>query len=159
MRVAIRCCITIALVAFLHPLNSLPETRDPSLALWRRIRDALLVPDGQRYFETHMKWALVPDGADGVRFFDATLIAAEPDKKPNKLFVSVGVLGDHRTSDAILRLKTKDGHDLQLDRKPKLATRLEFEGIATEFSTDPFMVTFDVQRTQIKGLQFENSHR
>ena len=116
------------------PFECLAETRDPSLYLWLLIRDALIDPGGRQYFETSMKGALVPDGAYGVRLFYAVLISEEPGRKPNRLVVSIGSTSYPRTSDAILRLKATDGSDLQLDRRPKIGTRLEFEGMPIEFS-------------------------
>jgi len=97
-----------------------------------------------------MKNALVPDGAEGARMFGGVLISAEPAERPHKLLVAIA---DRQTPDATLRLRTRDGGVLSLERKPKLGVLIQFEGVATGFATHPFMVTFDVQRSQIKGLE------
>ena len=128
------------------------ETVNRALALWKNIYERLTGPDGREYFESSMKDALVPDGANGVRYFDATLISAEPPDRPSTLRVSVV---DHRTPDAMLRLKSNSGRKLYLRVKPKTGTRIQFEGIAKEFSAAPFMVTFDVRLEQIKGLELD----
>jgi len=143
---------------FIACLGSLAyaDTVNRGLALWKNIYEQLTGPNGREYFESSMRDALVPDGADGVRYFDATLISAEPPGRPSKLLVSVV---DHRTPDAMLRLKSSSGRKLYLRSKPKTGTRIQFEGVATEFAESPFMVTFDVRVEQIKGLEPDKSHQ
>jgi hypothetical protein len=112
-----------------------PAGVDPAQYLWNRIRQALQ-SDGPIYFERAMKGALVPGPEFKTRKLKGILTSSEPPESPNVLILKMTEAG---ASEVTLRLSAPFG-------KPIAAgTPVEFEGIATQFSPVPLMLTFDVQ--------------
>jgi tetratricopeptide (TPR) repeat protein len=109
---------------------------NPQLALWMGVKKQLTAPDGTQYFEGQMKGTLV-QGLKG------TIISAKPAVRSKELIVGVA---DPNTPEVTLKL------DAPLTGKPDLGEQIEFEGVPTAFTPDPFMVTFDVEKAKIKGL-------
>ena len=60
----------------------------------------------------------------------------------------VGV-ADPNTPEITLKL------DTPLKGKPEIGDEIEFAGVPTSFQPDPFMITFDVETSKIKGLKVE----
>jgi len=115
---------------------------NPMLALWMTVKKELTGPSGAQYFESSVKGALLPGGVNDVKRFKATLIEAKPAKNPKQLIVAIG---DAETPEATLVL------DEPLIGSAPKGTQLEFEGVATAFSSDPFNLTFEVEKGQISG--------
>lgn len=127
---------------------------NPQLALWKGVKESLLGTDGQQYFEKSIKGAGLPGGADGVTKFKGWLVKANPPVKSKELLVSM--VGKDQPADVTLKLVGADGTTAApLTGKPEVGTEIEFEGVGDSFSKDPFMVTFDVERTKISGLKEE----
>jgi hypothetical protein len=83
-----------------------------------------------------MKGALVPGPEFKTRKLKGILTSSEPPESPNVLILKMTEAG---ASEVTLRLSAPFG-------KPIAAgTPVEFEGIATQFSPVPLMLTFDVQ--------------
>jgi hypothetical protein len=108
-----------------HPLASQSEQRS---ALWKQIKEALLAPQGRQYFESSIKDALLPALA-------GTLISNKPVAHPNEFLI---VMDDDQTPEVTLRLSRK------LEKPLPPGTPVSFEGVAMEFTTEPFMLTFEV---------------
>src|SRR5581483_5667707 len=115
------------------------QKENPQLALWMSVKQALTADNGPQYFETEMKGTLV-QGLKG------KLISAKPAVRSKELIVG---LADPNTPEVTLKL------DAPLKGKPETGSEIEFEGIATAFQPDPFMVTFDVDSAKIKGLKLQ----
>jgi hypothetical protein len=47
--------------------------------------------------------------------------------------------------------------DVKFKSEPKPGAQIEFEGVAIDFTTELFKLTFDVAIGQIKGLEFETA--
>jgi hypothetical protein len=116
------------------PYRSLQRT------LWPRIKAVLTSDDGSAYFESSMKDALVPDGAEGVGRFKGTVISSSPALWPDTIVLAVS--GGNTPEVA-----------LKLDRPWKIdipsGAKIEFEGVAVAYTRSPFMVTFAVTATQL----------
>ena len=110
---------------------------NPQLALWMGVKKLLTAPDGAQYFDTQMKGTLVP-GLKG------TVIEAKPPVRSKELIVGIA---DPKVPEATLKL------DSPLTGKPEIGGVIEFEGVPTSFTQDPFNVTFDVEKAKIKGLK------
>lgn len=119
---------------------------NPSLALWKTLKTELTGANGPQFFESNMKGAKVPGGAEGVHKFRGTLIAARPAVRPKELVVGVT---DPSTPEATLKLETA------LAGKPAVGSEIEFEGVPESFTKEPFMLTFD--QAQVTGLKMENA--
>ena len=115
---------------------------DPAGAMWRQIREALLADGGQAYFDGSIKGAGLPGGANGVNKFKGKLISATPDVNPKELVLGIV---DGKVGEVTLKL------DAALRGKMDVGTELGFEGVATVFVKDPFMLTFEVEKAKITG--------
>jgi hypothetical protein len=122
---------------------------NPMLALWRSIKRELTGTNGQEYFENRMKGALVPGNVvEGVTKFKGKLISMTPATRPKELVVAIE---KSETPDVMLKL------DGVLPGKMESGAEIEFEGIAAAFSKEPFMVTFDVEKSKIVGWTGKNT--
>jgi len=109
---------------------------NPQLALWMGVKKMLTADGGTQYFESQMKGAAVPA-------LKGTVISAKPAVRSKELVLG---LADKNTPEVTLKL------DKPLTGKPEIGEEIEFEGVPTAFTPDPFMVTFDVETSKIKGL-------
>jgi tetratricopeptide (TPR) repeat protein len=106
----------------------------PEWALWKDLKAALTAPEGDTYFETNMKDALVPR-------LKGKLVATTPASKPKELILAI----ENSAGDVTLKL------DGALPGKMEPGGEIEFEGIAKSFTKDPFMVTFDAEKAKLIG--------
>jgi hypothetical protein len=105
---------------------------NPKLALWRRIREALEGPDGQQYFESSVKEAEIPE-----------LRGWLVEQRPKELLIAVS---DKTTPEITLVL------DSSMPGKAEPGTELTFDkAIGKAFTKEPFMVTMEAERQNIKG--------
>jgi tetratricopeptide (TPR) repeat protein len=118
------------------------KKENPALALWMTLKTALTAADGQQYFDANMKGTEVPGGAGGAQAFKGKLISSKPALHPKQLVLS---LGDGTTPDATLIL------DAALPGKAEPGVEVEFAGVPTAFTKDPFNVTFDVEKKKVVG--------
>ena len=120
---------------------------NPQLAMWMSLKKELTGPNGQQFFDG-MKGADVPGGAKigdiAVTDFKGTIISAKPPVRSKELVVGIS---DPKTPEVTLKL------DTPLTGKPEIGTEVEFDGVPSAFSADPFMVTFDVEKAKLKGLK------
>jgi tetratricopeptide (TPR) repeat protein len=116
--------------------------KNPSLALWMNLKQELTGPNGEQYFNTNMKGAEVPGGAGGIEKFKGKLIAAKPAVHPKQLVLA---MSDPNTADVTLNL------DAPLPGKAEPGIDIEFAGVATSYSKEPFNVTFDVEKGKVAG--------
>jgi tetratricopeptide (TPR) repeat protein len=116
---------------------------NPAGALWNTIKEQLTAANGEQYFESSVKGAALPGGANNVTKFTAKLISQKPALKPKTLVVSIS--GD--TPEVTLNLE-----GFVLPGKAEPGTELKFEGVASAFTKEPFMLTFDVDsKDKIQG--------
>ncbi len=116
--------------------------KNPALALWMNLKQALTAADGEQYFNTNMKGAEVPGGANGVRTFKGKLVSTKPALRPKELVLSIG---DGTTPDATLIL------DAPLSGKAEPGVDIEFSGVPSSFTKEPYNVTFDVEKKKVLG--------
>ncbi len=115
---------------------------NPMLALWTRIKKELVGEGGEQYWESSMKGAGLPGGVDGVNKFKGKLVSHTPAKNPKEVVVGIA---EHTIGDVTLKL------DEPLLGAAEPGTEIEFEGVATAYTKEPFMVTFDVEKAQVSG--------
>jgi tetratricopeptide (TPR) repeat protein len=115
---------------------------NPMLALWATMKDALTAANGQQYFDSGVKGALLPGGANGVAKFKGKLISLKPVKQPKELVLGIS---DSDKGDVLIVL------DEALPGTAPVGTELSFEGVPSSFTASPFRVTFDVERLNIGG--------
>ena len=116
--------------------------KNPALALWMTLKQALTAADGDQYFNNNMKGAEVPGGAGGVQTFKGKLISSKPALHPKELVLSIA---DGTTPDATLVL------DAPLPGKAEPGIEIEFAGVPSAYTKDPYNITFDVEKKKIAG--------
>ena len=115
----------------------------PDKALWKDLKTALTGDGGQAYFDSGMKGASLPGGIEKagqkVTKFRGKLVSATPETNPKELVLSIS--GD--IGDVTLKL------DAPLKGKMENGGELTFDGVASSYTKEPFMVIFDVERTNV----------
>jgi len=107
---------------------------NPQLALWKKIKDALVAENGSQYWES-LKDTAAPK-------MKGKLISQKPALRPKELVLSI----DEDKPQVTLKLETP------LPGKAEPGTELQFEGVPKEFNKDPFMLTFEVDsKDKIEG--------
>jgi hypothetical protein len=111
------------------------KKQNPELALWLSIKEQLTGPNAQTYFDSSMKGAELPE-------FKGKLIESRPAVRPKELVLAIE---NGTTPDATLKL------DAALPGKMDPGAEISFKGIATSYTSNPFMVTFEVPKDNVKG--------
>jgi hypothetical protein len=104
---------------------------DPMGAMWKNLKGELTGPNGQQYFDSGLKDAAAPR-------LRGTLVSHTAKS-------IVLALSDKTTPEVTLELETP------IPGKAEPGTVLEFEGVAKSFTSAPFMLTMDVERSKIYG--------
>ncbi|HEX8985147.1 MAG TPA: hypothetical protein VF767_06945 [Bryobacteraceae bacterium] len=112
---------------------------NPQLALWLSIKENLAGAEGAQYFESNVKGAAIPK-------LKGTLVSAKPAANSKELVLSLSGGG---TPEVTLKLAEA------LVGKPEVGGMLEFEGVPSAFTKEPFMLTFDVEKANLTGLKME----
>jgi hypothetical protein len=94
-----------------------------------------------------MKDSVIPAGANGVSMLKGTLTSAVFNKGVSRLILA---LSDSTTAEVTLVL-----HNGNVKVKAESGTQIEFEGVAVDFTKDPFMLSFDVELSGVRGLRLE----
>jgi tetratricopeptide (TPR) repeat protein len=115
---------------------------NPMLALWMTVKSELTADNGPAYFESSVKGALLPGGAGGVTKFKGKLVSMTPPKAPKQLVLGIT---DASTAEVTLNL------DEPLAGVAPVGTELEFEGVASSFTAEPFKVIFDADKEKLAG--------
>jgi tetratricopeptide (TPR) repeat protein len=102
---------------------------NPQLAVWKNVKDQLIAANGDQYFESSMKGSAFPK-------LKGKLISQKPAVRPKEL-----VLGIENATTPEVTLKLEN----PLPGKAEPGTEIEFEGIPSAFTKEPFNVTFDVE--------------
>src|ERR1700676_3967500 len=109
---------------------------NPQLALWKSVKDQLIAANGEQYFNEQMKDHAVPK-------LKGKLVTMRPAIRPKELVLAIQTPD---TPEVTLKLETP------LPGKAEPGTEIQFEGTATEFTKDPFMLTFVVEsKDKIEG--------
>jgi tetratricopeptide (TPR) repeat protein len=115
------------------------EQTHPNEALWKKLKTALTGPDGQNYFDTGMKDALLPT-------LKGKVVSMEPATKPKTLVLALeDGKADGTVGDATLKFEKA------LPGSVDPGTELTFEGVPDSFVASPFMVTFKVDEDKLHG--------
>jgi len=119
---------------------------DPQFKLWYTIKQNLTGDNGDAFFNSNVKDAEIPGGAEGVKTFTGTVISIDPPDKPTKVVVGIE---DATKPDATLEFSQALPTEA-LD-KIKVGQKLDFSGVADSYTKDPYMLTF--KDPTIPGVQ------
>ena len=114
----------------------------PQLAMWLGIKGQLAGPEGEQYFASSMKDAKIPK-------LKGLIVDAKPACRSKELLVAVPEPDQKGTPQAVITLKL----EAALTGKPETGTEIQFEGVPTAFSKDPFMLTMDIEKANIEGVK------
>jgi hypothetical protein len=115
--------------------------QNPELALWIRLREALVASDGERYFEANVKDAALPQ-------LRGVLVEAKPACRATELLVAVVLPDTQIPSRAEIVLKLAK----PLSGQPELNSEIRWEGVARTFTKNPFLLTMETETAKIQGL-------
>ncbi len=112
----------------------------PQLAIWLGVKKELAGPNGPSYFESTVKNADFPK-------LKGMVVEGKPECRVKEIMVSVP-RPEEQNAPVVISLKL----DKPLTGKVEPG-EIEFKGVPTEFSSDPFLLTMDLEKTDITGLQ------
>src|SRR5579884_1763940 len=118
------------------------DAANPQIALWMKIRAALLESDGEQYFESELKGAAVPQ-------LSGKLIDAKPSCHPRELMIAVPSPDNPDPSKAEIEIKLP----APLRGKPEIGQTLKWKGVPVAFSKDPFLLTMDAEGASLEGVK------
>jgi hypothetical protein len=116
------------------------QEKYPQLAMWLGIKKELAGPGGPQYFEGQLKNAAVPK-------LKGNVVEGKPACRSKELLVSVPE-PDQQNAPAVITLKL----DAALTGKPETG-EIQWEGVPSAFTPDPFMLTMDTEKAKIDGLK------
>lgn len=112
------------------------ESRNPELALWKRIHDALTAANGAQYFESDLKNSELPP-------LRGTILSATPACNATELQIAI------EGTEPQITLKLEK----PIKGKVETGASLRWQGVATAFRATPFLLTIETEPTRIDGLQ------
>ncbi len=123
---------------------------NPMLAMWKTIKTGLTGDNPDQFFESTVKDAALPGGANGVTKFKGKLIAAKPEVRPKELIVAV-----EKPDVADCTIKLDEGQTLPGKMDP--GGEIEFEGVAKAYTKEPYMLTLETEKDKISGWTGKNT--
>jgi hypothetical protein len=120
----------------------------PMLTLWGDIKKELTGDGGAAYFESSVKDAGLPPTGVGFTKLKAKIISMKPATRPKEI-----VLALEKPDVADITLK----FDEPLAGTMEAGSDLEFSGKVIGFTKEPFMLTFDVEPTDLVGWTGKNT--
>jgi hypothetical protein len=124
------------------------KAKYPQLALWLGIKRQLSDTNGEQYFETSVKNAAVPK-------LKGTLMEGKPACRSKELLVAVPEPNQQGVAQVVITLKLVDaaGKADALTGKPDTEVVIQWEGVPSAFTREPFMLTMDTEKAKIEGLK------
>ncbi|HKX00033.1 MAG TPA: hypothetical protein VJN43_19985 [Bryobacteraceae bacterium] len=110
---------------------------NPQLALWMGIKKQLSDTNGEQYFNDQMKNAAVPK-------LKGTVVDGKPACRSKELLVAIS---DATNPEVTLKL------DAALSGKPETGAQIQWEGVPSAFTKEPFMLTMDTEKAKVEGLK------
>ena len=101
------------------------------------IKKQLADAGGEQYFEGTLKNAAVPK-------LKGTVVEGKPACRSKELLVA---LSDATHAEVSLKL------DAALTGKPEAGVEIQWEGVPSAFTKDPFMLTMDTEKAKIENLK------
>jgi hypothetical protein len=131
---------TVAIAEEQEEKRKAAAKENPMLAFWGEIKESLTGDGSAAYWEA-MKDAGLPGGHDGVMKFKGKLVSTTPATKPKEL--TVAIAGEA----ADVKLVLTEPLPGMMDPGGEIS----FNGVAKEFSKDPYMITFEVDPADVEG--------
>jgi len=117
----------------------------PQLTLWLGVKAKLVETNGETYFESSLKNTAVPK-------LKGVLVSGNPACRSKELLVAVPPPDAKAPFPPEITLKL----DMPLKGKPQAGTEIQFQGVPSAFTRDPFMLTMDIQEAdKLEGVTTE----
>ena len=100
-------------------------------------------PEGEAYFAKDMKDSGIPKNT-----FKGTIVDGKPACRSKELLVSVPEPNQQGTAPTVITLKL----EAPLKGKVEPGAVIQFGGVPSAFSKDPFMLTLDIEQAEITDL-------
>jgi hypothetical protein len=114
----------------------------PQLTLWLNVKKQLVDTNGETYFESTLKNAAVPK-------LKGVLVSGNPACRSKELLVAVPSPDAKPPFQPEITLKL----DMPLKGKPQAGMEIQFQGVPSAFTRDPFMLTMDIQEAdKLEGV-------
>lgn len=110
---------------------------NPQLALWMGIKGQLADQNGEQYFASSLKDAQVPK-------LKGTVVEGKPACRSKEVLVA---LSDSTHPEVALKL------DAPLTGKPEAGAEIQWEGVPSAFTKEPFLLTMDTEKAKIENLK------
>ncbi|HUQ95511.1 MAG TPA: hypothetical protein VM120_27790 [Bryobacteraceae bacterium] len=122
---------------------------NPQLAFWMHLKGELTGANGEKFYEDTLKGAGLPGKIEGTEFtkLKGKVVSHKPAANPKEVVLLMDPSQNIAGSSGEVTLK----FETPLRGKADPGTELEFEGIASGFTKDPFMLTFDVDKEKLVG--------
>jgi hypothetical protein len=117
------------------------QEKYPQLAMWLGIKGQLAGAGGADYFKNTLQGADVPK-------LKGTVVEGKPACRSKELLISVPEPEQQGSAPSVITLKL----DAPLTGKPD-AGEIQWKGVPSAFTPDPFMLTMDTEKAQIEGLK------
>jgi hypothetical protein len=120
----------------------------PQLALWLSIKSQLADTNGDKYFDDQLKGSAVPK-------LKGVVMEARPECRSKELLVAVPEPNQQGTPQSVITLKlVKEDKPDALTGKPDVgaAVEIQWEGVPSAFTKEPFMLTMDTEKANVTGL-------
>jgi len=120
----------------------------PQLALWLSIKSQLADTNGEKYFDDQLKGSGVPK-------LKGVVMDARPACRSKELVVAVPEPDQQGTPQSVITLKlVADDKADALAGKPDtgVGAEIQWEGVPSGFTKEPFMLTMDTEKASITGL-------
>ena len=115
----------------------------PQLALWLGVKSLLADPaNGTQYFEGTLKGSAVPK-------LKGVVVEGKPACRSKEVLVAIPLPDQQGTARPEVTLKL----DAPLTGKPEAGTEIQWEGVPSAFTQDPFMLTMDTEKAKIDNLK------
>ncbi len=118
------------------------ESKNPEVAMWMRIKAALVAANGEDYFDSGLKDSALPK-------LPGVVVSAKPACRPTQLSLAVrtpenATLQQH---EVVLKLEKP------LAGKPELGTEVKWAGVAKSFVKEPFLLIVETDASKLEGLK------
>jgi hypothetical protein len=142
--------LALAAVVPVHYASGQKPIPFDASATWNAIKTALISENGDLFFESNLKYSLVPGGTKGVHALMGTVISSRPAQQPDEFVLA---MSDKIHPEVTLKLIDKQVID---HYKGPIApgAKITFRGIAKAFKRDPFMLTVEVGAADGPGPTF-----
>jgi len=122
---------------------------NPAMAMWKAVKTGLTGDNPDQFFEGSVKGSALPGQDPNTKQdmkWKAKIVSMKPSMRPKTLVVAI----EKVDGDVTLNL------DMPLPGNMEPGSEIQFDGVASGYTKDPFMLTLDVEKDKIVGWTGKN---